>query len=309
MRNFSISICLFKILYLVTAALNFTPSAWCQTLTQEITLDSKASEIVRQAVYLHTAKEVAKDCEQGKFQIVHVLREEQYLAEHIPGSVFLDGSVWMKQSMDNLHDRSFWQSQLSNIGAMPNRPIVLVGQSPTTTARVWWLLKFLGHQDVRILDGGYQAWLDQELPTTQAATKLATSQFKVTFQENRLAELEDITSGLKQENCQIVDNRSKSEFTGSRGIGARVGHIPGATHLEWSELIREDGKYLETDAMKELLRRKGIDLEQPIKAHCQTGGRSAVAAFAFEMLGAKQIQNYYRGWGEYSGALSSPVEK
>ena len=106
----------------------------------------------------------------------------------------------------------------------------------------------------------------------------------------------------------IVDARTKEEYAGESKLAKKAGHIPGAIHLEWLELIDpKTGKYL---SQTELDQAREGSQDRPRQAgdhYCQGGGRAAVAAFGLELAGAKKVRNYYASWGEWGNADDTPV--
>src|SRR5262249_3577919 len=109
----------------------------------------------------------------------------------------------------------------------------------------------------------------------------------------------------------IVDARTKEEYAGESKLTKKAGHIPGAVHLEWVELLDpKTGKYLPQTELIKLLKERKIDPDKPAITYCQSGGRaagSAVAAFGLELAGAKKVRNYYASWGEWGNADDTPV--
>jgi len=114
---------------------------------------------------------------------------------------------------------------------------------------------------------------------------------------------------LKDDKPQIVDARSEDEFCGlDKRDNKRSGAIPGAKHLEWSDLIdRQTQRFKSPDQLRRLFDQAGVDLERPTISHCNGGGRASVMAFGLELMGAKDVRNYYRGWGEWGNAEDTPV--
>ena len=104
-----------------------------------------------------------------------------------------------------------------------------------------------------------------------------------------------------------LDARSDAEFLGARLMSKRGGHIPTACHLEWNQLVDPDGRFLDDDALRAKLAKAGVDPREPVITHCQGGGRAAVMAFGLELMGAKQVSNYYKSWGEWGNADDTPV--
>jgi 3-mercaptopyruvate sulfurtransferase SseA len=105
---------------------------------------------------------------------------------------------------------------------------------------------------------------------------------------------------LKPGRLHLLDVRGKANY--------EAGHVPGAVHLEWSDLIDpKTGKFLPPEELKNLAADRKIDPGKPAITYCQSGGRAAVAAFGLELLGARNVRNYYRSWSEWGNAEDTPV--
>jgi len=244
--------------------------------------------------------------------VVDTRNQEAYAAGHIPGARWIDINLWRETTLTEtgLTDTKFWTEQLGAPGLTAELSIVVVGDALPEAARVWWLLRYVGMPKVAVLDGGQAAWVEAGLEVTTDLPEFTPTQPKIAFQSEQLAGIDLIVDKvIEQKQCTLLDTRSTAEFTGTRGVGTRTGHIPGATHLDWNELVDSSGKLLIADEIKQRLKDAGVDLTQPIVAHCQTGGRSSVAVLALELAGVRQSKNYYRGWSEYSETLTAPVEK
>jgi thiosulfate/3-mercaptopyruvate sulfurtransferase len=122
--------------------------------------------------------------------------------------------------------------------------------------------------------------------------------------------MQQVLQSLPDGQWQIVDARSEDEHCGiDKRDNRRGGAIPGAKHLEWSELIDQETQRFRSPAqLRQLLARAGITLDQPTASHCNGGGRAAVMAFALQLMGADDVRNYYRGWGEWGNAEGTPIE-
>jgi thiosulfate/3-mercaptopyruvate sulfurtransferase len=116
-------------------------------------------------------------------------------------------------------------------------------------------------------------------------------------------------SSLTGQKLQIVDARSKAEFCGVDVLSnKRAGAIPGAKQLEWSDLIdKETQRFKSAAELSRLLASAGIDLIHPTVTHCQSGGRASVMAFGLELMGAKDVSNYYRSWSEWGNSADTPI--
>jgi len=136
------------------------------------------------------------------------------------------------------------------------------------------------------------------------------AEITVTSQAARLATKDQLLGALRGQSLQIVDARSEGEFCGTEKLkNKRAGAIPGAKHLEWSDLIdKQTQRFKPPAAIRDLFEQAGIEVDRPTATHCQGGGRSSFMAFGLELMGAKEVQNYYRGWGEWGNADNTPVE-
>ena len=233
----------------------------------------------------------------------------QYEKGHLPSALWVDADAWRQLSFEpqGLSNVSAWSAKLGALGIKSDSTVVVYGDALPNTARIWWLLRYAGIKKAAVLDGGNKAWEAIAGQVTTDVAKPKPTDPEIDFDRSLLAELDDVVATRGE--CAVIDARSASEFSGARGIGSRVGHIPSATHLDWTEFVDDKGKLLKKEEIVKLLESKGCSIDSPMITHCQTGGRSSVVALALEAAGSKQIRNYYKGWSEYAGALTQPVEK
>ncbi len=252
-------------------------------------------------------KDLAEDPD--SFYVIDVRSRQSFDEAHIPGARWLDANKWTRLSLsDNgLTDQAAWTTMLQEAGLDNQKPTVVVGDSITTTARIWWLLAYLGLQDVRMIDGDLAAWSELDLPLVSDASEITPSNFEAEFQKDRLATFEQVTVIANGDTkTQVLDNRSAREFS---GVMPGAGHIPEAVHVEWTMFLDSDGRFLPPEKIQSLLKEKNIELEQPLVMHCRTGARCSVAVFALELAGAKNVKNYYKGWSEYMLQENADIAK
>jgi len=233
--------------------------------------------------------------------------EKAYLAGHVPGAIRLPTAEWSKAVPDT---PEAWAKRLAQLGVRTDTPVVVyAGADVRDAARAWWLLKYAGAEDVRLLNGGYPAW---EKAGGKAETKENAARpvepGKPAVRTDRLAEKKDVQAILKDKSSQILDARSEGEYCGTAGAATRKGHIPGAVALEWSDLLTPDKKFKSPDELRKLFVERKVDLDKPAVTYCQSGGRAAVLAFGLELMGAKHVRNYYKSWAEWGNAGDTPVE-
>jgi thiosulfate/3-mercaptopyruvate sulfurtransferase len=232
--------------------------------------------------------------------------EKAYLAGHLPGAIRLPTVEWGKAVPDT---PEAWAKRLARIGLTRETPVVVyAGADVREAARAWWLLKYAGAEDVRLLDGGYPAWLNAGGTAETKANVARPVEPGKPAKTDRLADKSDVLSILKDKSSQILDARSDGEFCGTANTAKRNGHIPGATAIEWTELLTPEKKFKSPEELKKLFADRKVDLDKPAVTYCQSGGRAAVLAFGLELMGAKHVRNYYKSWAEWGNAGDTPVE-
>jgi thiosulfate/3-mercaptopyruvate sulfurtransferase len=244
--------------------------------------------------------------------VLDVRPKADYEAGHVPNAQWLSVSDWSK-SFDDGSDPEAWTRRIADLG-IANRTEVVVYDDGNAkdAARVWWLLRYWGVKNARLLNGGFAAWRSENLPLqNESPDPPQPGSFKAEPQKDRLATKQSILTSLKEGGkLQIVDARSEGEFCGTEpGANKRGGAIPGAKNLEWNELIDPDTKKFKTaDELRTVFKDAGIELDRPTAAHCQSGGRSSVMTFGMELMGADHVANYYRSWAEWGNADDTPIE-
>lgn len=230
-----------------------------------------------------------------------------YAAGHVPGAILMPVAELGKAVPDT---PEAWAGRLGKLGIKADTPVVVYGGPDVRdTARAWWLLKYAGADRVGLLNGGYPAWEKAGGTVETTTNEPKPVDFgKPAAKPERLAEKANLMSILKDKSAQILDARSDDEFCGAAGKAKRMGHIPGAIQFEWSELLTADKKFKSPAELKKLVADRKIDLDKPAVTYCQSGGRAAVLAFGLELMGAKNVKNYYKSWSEWGNAEDTPVE-
>ena len=242
--------------------------------------------------------------------ILDARKKEAYDRNHIPGARWVDHETW-KSALGDGTDAEGWSKRIGDLGIGPDSRVVVYGDAAATdAARVWWLLRYWGVNDARLLNGGWKAWQAGGHPTETKEPRPAKAvQFTAAARKEQLVTRDQILSSLADHSLQIVDARSTDEFCGiDLKENKRGGAIPGAKHLEWSDLIDPaTSRFKSPEELRRLFDQAGIDLDKPIASHCQSGGRASVMAFGLELMGAKDSRNYYPGWSEWGNHETLPV--
>ena len=246
---------------------------------------------------------------------------ELYEEGHIADAVKLH---WRDDLQDpvvrDLVEKEAFEQLLGRLGISNETTLVLYGDKNNWfAAYAYWYLKIYGHEDVRILDGGRQKWIDEsrELTTEVPSPKPAGYQAQErdeSIRAYRDAVREMIDAGEKA----LVDVRSPAEFSGEliappgyEQEGAqRGGHIPRAASIPWASAVQDDGTFKPADELRELYEGKGITADKEVTAYCRIGERSAHTWFVLrELLGYPEVRNYDGSWTEWGNLVDVPIEK
>ena len=272
---------------------------------------------------LVTTEWVAQHLNDSNLRLIEVdVDTSAYEQGHIPGAA---GWNWQTQLQDtvrrDLADQRSFSQLLSNAGVKPETTVILYGDNNNWFA-AWgfWQMKYYGHRDVRLMNGGRKKWLEEKRPLSTDVPKIQPTNYTVKTPPDASirARRDDIFSVLERRSAaQLVDVRSTDEFTGKviappgmTETAQRGGHIPGAANVPWSQAVAEDGTFKPVDALRELYERKGVDGKQEVIAYCRIGERSSHTWFVLRyLLGYKNVRNYDGSWTEWGNLVGAPIEK
>jgi thiosulfate/3-mercaptopyruvate sulfurtransferase len=249
--------------------------------------------------------------DQTPVQLLDARPRVQYAEAHIANAVWVDTAAWAKAFADGQHPDD-WSVRLADLAVTPHTRVVIYDDSQSRdAARIWFILRYWGVKDARLLNGGFAAWKANRGQTTTEKPGIAKPQVvNLDKQSARLATKDQLLKLLKDKPPQIIDARSTGEYCGTQETAKRNGAIPGAKHLEWSDTLdKKTGRFKNADELTKLFKEAGIDPSKPAVTYCQSGGRAAVLAFTLELMGAKDVSNYYRSWAEWGNDPDTPVEK
>jgi thiosulfate/3-mercaptopyruvate sulfurtransferase len=198
--------------------------------------------------------------------------------------------------------------------------IVLYGDNNNWFAAwAFWILKYYGHREVRLLDGGRVKWVaDNRELTTEVPSYPRTSYSAQAPHSDIRAFRDQILLSLGRNGFALVDVRSPAEYSGELLAPAnlpqegaqRGGHIPGAANIPWSMAVRQDGTFKSAEELRALYEGKGIIADKEVIAYCRIGERSSHTWFVLTyLLGYPKVRNYDGSWTEWGSLIGVPIEK
>ncbi len=240
---------------------------------------------------------------------------------HVPGAVKLH---WRDDLQDQLErdlvERDAFEQLMASRGIGNETTVVLYGDKNNWfAAYAYWYLKIYGHEDVRILDGGRQKWIDEGRELTTDAPQPAEATYAANERDESIrARRDQVREWLGADGRALVDVRSPQEFAGdllappgyeSEGA-SRAGHIPTAQSIPWAQAVRDDGTFKSADELRSLYEAKGVTADKEVTAYCRIGERSAHTWFVLhELLGYERVRTYDGSWTEWGNLVDVPIER
>lgn len=241
-----------------------------------------------------------------------------YLLGHIDGAHSVARSQFLEtrnQVKSLLPSAAAITELLSSLGVTAGRPLVVYAEDDNPyAARLVWTLRYHGHKNSYVLDGGYDKWAGEDRDTSLLpSASPEPSHYALAADADYLqarADADYIYTRLENPAVRIWDTRSPEEFAGTKVRADRGGHIPGAVPFNWTLLQTEVGgvKVLKNrDEIVALLQAHGLTSDKEIVAHCQTGIRSSYATLVLLGLGYDRVKNYDGSWIEWANNPTLPI--
>lgn len=245
-----------------------------------------------------------------------------YHLGHIPGAVKIDWHDDLNDSVrrDYISKEKF-EELASRLGITPDTTVVFYGDKNNWWAcYALWVFQLFGHDNVKIMDGGRQKWLEEERELTRDIPEIAPTEYVA--QERNDAPIrafrQDVLNHIAA-NGQLVDVRSPQEYSGEKlhmpdypQEGAmRGGHIPGARNIPWSRATNTDGTFKNADDLRAIYEEEqALDPNAATIAYCRIGERSSHTWFVLNyLLGYPNVRNYDGSWTEWGNLVNVPIEK
>ena len=245
--------------------------------------------------------------------------QAEFATSHIPAARFFDIDAIKAPDSDLPHmlpSADIFARHMNGLCISSDKKIIIYDRSVfLSSARAWWMLRMFGHEDVAVLDGGWQAWLDAGGPTASGDDNTPSS--ATTFTPSPASDanviLMDQLRGLVEAGTapQILDARASARFKGQAPEprpGLRSGHIPGALNLPINDILDANSGLLKSkEELRALFDKAGINWDKPVITSCGSGVTAAGLTLAFALLGKTDVQLFDGSWTQW-GSSDAPLE-
>ncbi len=243
---------------------------------------------------------------------------EEFDQQRIPGALFFD--------IDEISDTASplphmlpspekFSSRVRKMGiGNGSRVIIYDTVGLFSAARVWWMFRIMGHNDVAIVNGGLPKWIAADLPLEDGpARQPRECHFTARFQPSRVKSIDDMLKAVQNANSpQIVDARAAARFAGTSPeprAELKSGHIPGSFNLPYSNLLEDDGTLKSPEAIRQAFVAAGVDPGKPIITTCGSGVTAAILVLGLELIGkTKSVALFDGSWAQWGSAKDVPIE-
>ncbi|MBM7543226.1 sulfurtransferase [Amphibacillus cookii] len=242
--------------------------------------------------------------------------EKLYKESHIPGAFFFDlekhlsSPVLKHGGRHPLPDITQLKAELEKAGIDHRKRVVAYdGGSGLFASRLWWLLSYMGHEEVYVLNEGFSGWLNAGFPITNQVPSSEAVTFKIHIQEEMLASFKEVKEIVNKKNKspKLVDSRAPERYLGKvEPLDRIAGHIPGAINIFWEEGLSQ-GSFKTSEAQKD--RFSELRHDEPIIVYCGSGVSATPNYIALKMAGYNNVKLYAGSYSDWVSYEDTPVEK
>ena len=248
-------------------------------------------------------------------EALYVGAPDEYEQEHIPGALYID---WTRDIVDlddpveaQIAPPDKFARVMERLGIGDQHLVVAYDTHPASqfATRLWWALRYYGHRDVVVLNGGLPKWQRENRLLTAEIPSYPPARFTPVVQSAMRATAQDVLATLNQPGTLLIDARDTAQYSGAvaRGHG-RAGHIPGAVNVPREELIAGDGTFRSNAELSQTFAKAQLKPEERVIAYCNGGVAATTVLFSLAMLGYPTLTNYDGSWNEWGSRVDLPTE-
>ena len=242
--------------------------------------------------------------------LVDLRSAEAYAAGHIPFAINADPSLLNRSAPPIgglLPEQESVERFLRNIGARVGDQIIAYdGGHETPAARLVWVMDAYGFNSCSWLNGGFKAWQARHLPTSTEPFTAQPGNLSLTRIGENVIDIDQLIPELDNPQIRILDVRSAGEYQGTDLRATFGGHVPGAKHIEWTNMLDSDGQLLEDSQLQHILDTLHTSQKHKVIVYCQTHQRSAVTYVALKHLGFTDVRAIDGAWSAWGSRPDTP---
>jgi len=261
---------------------------------------------------LYEENQVIVDC---RFQLGKPdAGREAYEAGHIPGAIYLDlerdlsAPVGEHGGRHPLPDVGELASKLGAAGIDDSvRVVAYDDQGGAMASRLWWLLRYMGHENVAVMDQGYTAWKEAEFSVSDAAPAVRVPKpFAPRLQAGMLADVEEVRRAVEDDSAVLIDSREEPRYRGEvEPIDRVAGHIPGARNRFWKDALGANGQWKSGEEQR--ARFADLREDDPVIVYCGSGVTACPNVLVLEEAGFRNVRLYAGSWSDWISYPSNPI--
>lgn len=245
---------------------------------------------------------------------------EGYERGHVPGAVGWGLHTDMEHPVRrDIPDAVQFEALMARSGVGPDTTVVLYGDGNNRSATwAFWVMKYYGHEDVRIMDGGRKKWILEGRPVSMIDPEPTPTEYRVgTLDPSVRAMKEYVVERIDRMGVKLLDTRTTEEYSGQLTSAPgtpqpdiyRKGRIPGALHVPWDDAASDDGSFRPVDDLRRMYANAGVDDADEVIAYCRLGVRASYTWFVLKYgLGFEQARTYDGSWTEWGNSAGVPIE-
>ncbi|MMZ58358.1 3-mercaptopyruvate sulfurtransferase [compost metagenome] len=246
--------------------------------------------------------------------------QDAFKTSHIPGAIYLDLEEDLSSSVGDhggrhpLPDPQTLAQRLGQVGINnSNRIVAYDDQAGMYASRLWWLLRWLGHDNVYVMEEGFTSWKEAGYPVTDANPVKIPSSFQYTVRHEMVVDMQTVKQNLNHPSVLLVDSREPIRYQGlQEPIDAKAGHIPGAINSLWKNVLKDQasGSWNNNEELRDHFTpiTQALDHGKEIVVYCGSGVSACPNVLALYKLGYDKVKLYAGSWSDWISYAENPIE-
>ncbi len=236
-----------------------------------------------------------------------------YERDHIPGAVYFDLEEDLSAPVGDhggrhpLPDPQIFAEKLGSAGIDDSVTVVAYDdQRGMVASRLWWMLRYMGHEKVYVLNGTYTLWKEKGYPLTDEVSSNDSVRFVPRIRKDMVVNMERVRESIGRDDVIVIDSREGQRYRGeTEPIDPVAGHIPGARNFFWGDCVREDGTWYDPSTQK--TRFSGINDDAEILVYCGSGVSACPNILALSEAGYDKVKLYAGSWSDWCSYPDNPI--